>query len=305
MQIHIKIATACAILLMMSGWFILMMPDDKSIIEGQQRGQPVSAHNDGRLPSRSSGDSRRLVHEYGDKTQGFGDEVPPASLLDPQDDGSNADASPGPPEGIDGLLMKDEAVLAAGGVILTPSEFGANTILPLTETSSMRAAAWQESANLMVNALREGDGFEVNHDELMDFLRGRDLLGWPEDLRNWIGDELMTALRQDMPQQAFGSLKAIEGDLSAPAAMRDYSVQHVSHLVAGAVIGREGVDFIWETLSENDPQTLSTALVCLQRLSEDVPDQVPIASVQAAAERFKDSPDDRTRTTASAILKIR
>ena len=137
----------------------------------------------------------------------------------------------------------------------------------------------------------------------MDFLRGKDLLGWPESNRNWIGDELMTALRQDMPDKAFESLKSIEADSTAPAAMRDYSVQHISHLVTSGVIDKEGADYIWRTLEKNDPQTLSTALISLHRLSEQVPDLVSAQDVQAAAERLKESPDERTRITAESILK--
>lgn len=130
-----------------------------------------------------------------------------------------------------------------------------------------------------------------------------DLLGWPESYRNWIGDELMTALRQDMPDIVFESLKSIEADTTAPAAMRDYSVQHISHLVTSGVIGKEGAESIWRILEMNDPQTLSTALISPHRLSEQVPDLVSAKKVQAAAERLKASPDERTRITAGSILK--
>lgn len=137
----------------------------------------------------------------------------------------------------------------------------------------------------------------------MEFLRGKDLLGWPESYRNWIGDELMTALRQDMPETAFADLKTIAVDSNAPAAMRDYSVQHISHLMTSGVIGKDGADYIWQTLEKNDPQTLSTALISLHRLSEQVPDLVSAKDVQAAAERLKESQDERTRITAGSILK--
>ena len=84
--------------------------------------------------------------------------------------------------------------------------------------------------------------------------------------------------------------------------MRDYSVQHLSHLVTGGVIGKEGANHIWATLAKNHPQTLSTALISLHRLSEQVPDSVPASDVRAAAERLKDHPDERTRITSGSIL---
>ena len=197
----------------------------------------------------------------------------------------------------------DDDILASGGVLpvaVKPAAVGGD---PARKPRSIKSADWQGGANLLVNALRAGEGIEVNHDQLMEFLRGKDLLGWPESYRNWIGDELMTALRKDMPGSAFADLKAIETDSTAPAAMRDYSVQHISHLVTGGVIGKEGADFIWQTLEMNDPQTLSTALISLHRLSEQKPDLVPAKEVQAAAERLKSNPDERTRITAESILK--
>lgn len=202
------------------------------------------------------------------------------------------------------VLRTDDDILAIGVVPVA-----ANTVIKTRDSPvgprSIKSEDWKGAANLLVNALRSGDHFEVNHDELMDFLCGKDLLGWPESNRNWIGDELMTALRQDMPDRAFESLKCIEADSTAPAAMRDYSVQHISHLVTGGVIGKEGAEYIWRTLEKNDPQTLSTALISLHRLSEQVPDLVSAQDVQDAAEGLKDSPDERTRISSESILKTR
>jgi hypothetical protein len=197
----------------------------------------------------------------------------------------------------------DDDILAKGGVLPVMAKSAPKVGNPAAERRSIKSEDWKGAANLLVNALRAGDRFELNQDELMDFLRGKDLRGWPESYRNWIGDELMTALRQDMPDKAFESLKAIEADSTAPAAMRDYSVQHISHLVTGGVIGKEGANYIWRTLEENDPQTLGTALISLHRLSEQVPEMVSSKDVQAAAERLKESPDERTRITAESILK--
>lgn len=198
--------------------------------------------------------------------------------------------------------LTDDDILAMGGVVPVAAKPAANND-KTTRLRSMKSEDWKGEANLLVNALRAGEGFEVNHDQLLAFISGKDLLGWPEGLRNWIGDELMTALRQDMPKTAFGDLKFIVENTAAPAAMRDYSVQHISHLMTSGVIGQEGADFIWQTLEKNDSQTLSTALISLHRLSEQVPDLVAAKEVQATAERLKESPDERTRITAESILK--
>ncbi len=198
-----------------------------------------------------------------------------------------------------GVSISDDEILVRGLVSQRVTEVSNSE----GRSRSIRSTEWNGAANLLVNALRAGDRLEVNHDELMEFLLGKDLLGWPESFRNWIGDELMTALRQDMPGKAFESLKSIESDTMAPAAMRDYSVQHISHLVTCGVIGQEGAEYIWQTLAENDPQTLGTALISLHRLSEQVPELVSQNKVHEAAQRLKESSDERTRLSVMAILK--
>ena len=60
---------------------------------------------------------------------------------------------------------------------------------------------------------------------------------------------------------------------------------------------------IWQILEKNDPQTLSTALISLPRLSGQVPELVPVKHVQAAAERLQQNPDERTRISEISILK--
>lgn len=199
-------------------------------------------------------------------------------------------------------IPSDDDILTMGGVVPVAAKPAANDDKTI-RLKSMKSEDWKGEAHLLVNALRAGDGFEVDHDQLLAFISGKDLLGWPEGMRNWIGDELMTALRQDMPQSAFGDLKSIVENTAAPAAMRDYSVQHISHLMTSGVLGQEGADFIWQTLEKNNPQTLSTSLISLHRLSEQVPDLVAAKQVQATAERLKESPDERTRITAESILK--
>ena len=112
----------------------------------------------------------------------------------------------------------------------------------------------------------------------------------------------MTALRQDMPETAFGDLKSIVDNPEAPEAMRDYSIQHITHLVTSGTIGQDGADYIWQALKKNDVQTSSTALMSLHRLSEQVPNLVSADKVRAAAERLKNTSDERTRITAESIL---
>ena len=189
------------------------------------------------------------------------------------------------------------------GGVMGQQKVSVSEVKPVSGVRSITAADWNGAANLLVNDLRLGKDVELDHDQLMAFLSGKDLLGWPESTRNWIGDELMTALRQDMPGSAFADLKTIVENPSAPAAMRDYSVQHISHLVTGGVIGQEGAAYIWQELTKNDAQTQGTALISLQRLSEQVPNLVSAKKVQAAAEKLKNSPDERTRITAGSILE--
>jgi hypothetical protein len=98
-------------------------------------------------------------------------------------------------------------------------------------------------------------------------------------------------------------VKAIQENQDAPAAMRDYSVQHISHLVTAGVIGSEGTDYIWKVLSQNDPVTAGTALISLQRISEQTPELVNAKDVAAAAGKLLDTKDARLLATARSIVK--
>ncbi len=168
---------------------------------------------------------------------------------------------------------------------------------------SIHATDWNNKANQLVSALRVGKGAEIDHALMMDFLQGKDLQGWSPDYRNWIGDELMIVLVKDLPERAFGDLKTIQENPAAPAAMRDYSVQHIGDLVANGTIDQAGVDYIWQTLAQNDPATASTALVILHRLSEQKPALVPAARVAEAAQKLLASTDERSQITAKSILR--
>lgn len=168
---------------------------------------------------------------------------------------------------------------------------------------SIHAADWKNKVNQLVSALRAGKGAEIDHALMMDFLQGKDLQGWSPDYRNWIGDELMIVLVKDLPERAFGDLKTIQENPAAPAAMRDYSVQHIGDLVGNGTINQAGVDYIWQTLAQNDPATASTALVILHRLSEQKPALVPAARVAEAAQKLLASADQRSQITAKSILR--
>jgi len=189
------------------------------------------------------------------------------------------------------------APVVSAPVAAAPSAPAANPL------HSLQAADWKNQANQLVNALRAGKRVDLDHALVMDFLQGKDLFGWPESSRNWIGDELMIVLVKDLPERAFADLRIIQENPAAPAAMRDYSVQHIGDLVANGTIDQVGVDYIWQTLAQNDPATASTALVILHRLSEQRPALVPAARVAEAARKLLASTDERSQITAKSILR--
>lgn len=299
---HLKVVIS-VICLVAAGVLIFPQGSDADSSE-VKKGETASRHPSRSVSSNKGGDEKRAPVSRAASLPDSLQEPLPLNLpvLPVEEDSFDATAAVAPVSPSPRRSLTDDNILAMGGVIAVEAK-PATHDGKLTRLKSIRSEDWKGEANLLVNALRAGEGFEVNHDQLLDFISGKDLLGWPEGFRNWIGDELMTALRQDMPKTAFGDLKSIVENTAAPAAMRDYSVQHISHLMTGGVIGKEGADFIWQTLEKNDPQTLSTALISLHRLSEQKPDLVPAKEVQAAAKRLKEGRDERTRITAESILK--
>lgn len=169
--------------------------------------------------------------------------------------------------------------------------------------SALASASWQSKPNQLVQAIRASGGLNADHAQVVNFLHGKDLMGWDESTRNWIGDELMSMLRDNTPDKAYGDLKAIQEDPTAPAAMRDYSIQHISHLVNSGIVGKEGADYLWKAFAQNDPITVSTALISLHRISEQQPKLVAAEKVRQAAEQNQEAPDERLKITARAILK--
>jgi len=203
------------------------------------------------------------------------------------------------------VIAEDDAILLAGGVISQAAPV-ADPYQQTTRTNRLESLAskdWDGQGNLLVNELRAGNGFSVEWQQVEDFLLGKDLLGWPEGQRNWIGDELMTMLRQEQPSQAYELLARIQADANAPEAMRDYSIQHISHLIGNGQAGQEGVEIIRQAYQSGDPVLASTALISLHRLSEKAPDLISPQSVKSYAEKSKQSTDIRLKQSALAILK--
>jgi hypothetical protein len=199
------------------------------------------------------------------------------------------------------VIVEDGAILLAGGVISQAAPV-ADPDQQTTRTKRLESLAskdWDGQGNLLVNELRAGNGFSVEWQQVEDFLLGKDLLGWPEGQRNWIGDELMTMLRQEQPSQAYELLARIQADANAPEAMRDYSIQHISHLIGDGQAGQEGVEIIRQAFESGDPVLASTALISLHRLSEKIPDLISPQSVKSYAEKTKQSTDFRLKLSAA------
>ncbi len=202
-------------------------------------------------------------------------------------------------------ISSDDAILAAGGLEVKQAAPQAAGVLDSRKArlKSIMAKDWEGQGHLLVNELRAARGFEVPLQTVEDFLRGKDLFGWPEGQRNWIGDEMMTMLRQEVPHKAYELFRDIQADVNAPDAMRDYSIQHISHLIADGHVGQEGVHLIRMAYESGNPVLASTALISLHRLSEKTPDSIPAKTVRQYAEKSANSQDARLSATARSILK--
>ena len=202
-------------------------------------------------------------------------------------------------------LSGDDVILITGGVLRdTASAHDSNEVISReTRLESITAKDWQGQANLLINEIRAARGFQVPLDQIEALLSGKELYGWPEGQRNWIGDEMMTMLRQEVPKEAYRIFQQVLADTSAPSAMRDYSIQHISHMVTANQLGAEGVAVIRAALDSGDPIYASTSLISLHRLSEETPQWVSSTEVQAAAKRHQGSTDQRLQATSVAILK--
>jgi hypothetical protein len=208
------------------------------------------------------------------------------------------------PESNQRLIAEDDEILAAGGVIEAKPKLAAEEAVSRgARLKSILAKDWDGQGNLLVNELRAGKGFEVGLDQVETFLRGKDLYGWPEGQRNWIGDEMMTMLRQEVPAKAYEIFRDIQSNANAPEAMRDYSIQHISHLIADGQVGQEGADLIRAAYESGNNVLASTALISLHRLSEKTSEFVKAEDVKRYAQDSVNSTDERLKATAQAILK--
>lgn len=251
--------------------------------------------------------SSRSVQEFSDGEAGLGEEgearigkalsFPPVVVKELPVDAENADVPAR-------AISSDDAILAAGGLGEVKAKAPeVSEELRKKRLKSIVAKDWGESANLLVNELRAGRGFEVPLENVEAFLRGKDLFGWPEGRRNWIGDEMMTMLRQEVPQKAYELFSTIQADGTAPEAMRDYSIQHISHLIADGQVGQEGADLIRAAYESGNTVLASTSLISLYRLSEKSPEFVKADDVKRYAQDSVNSTDERLKATAQAILK--
>lgn len=202
-------------------------------------------------------------------------------------------------------LIGDDAILASGDVHgdFRSDHTSEKSLLRQKRLESITAKDWQAKPNLLVNEIRTARGFQIPLDQVEVLLAGKDLYGWSEGQRNWIGDELMIMLRQDVPQEAYRIFQQVLADANAPDAMRDYSIQHISHMVAANQVGAEGVGVIRAALDSGDPIYASTALISLHRLSASQPQFISPEQVAAMAQQQVNSTDQRLRLTAQAIRK--
>lgn len=201
----------------------------------------------------------------------------------------------------------DTAILTKAGLIAPPTKLAKEKpkqrVADAAPLVSLKSTDWKGNSDALVNALRARGGLSIDHIAIMNLLLGKELFGWQEIDRDWIGDELMTFLRHDEPERAFATLKSIQESPSAPPAMRDYSIQHISRLVIDKIIAREGSEYIWQTFRKNDAITTSTALISLHRVSEQTPNLVSPDAVIHEAMQLLSSGDERLQVTAQAIVK--
>jgi len=194
------------------------------------------------------------------------------------------------------IILTPEEVLARAG---EPSgREGENT----TIRKSLDMEEWDGKAHLLVEELNLGRGVELTHEQVIEFLNG-DQQGWDSNYYRWIADELMTALREDMPDTTLDDLSSLVGNTGLDDAIRGYSLQHVGHLMDQGIEVEQGLSLMWESARGSDPDLKSTALVGLYQYAQLHPEQLDLAEVIELAEQSVESQNTNTATTAKAILK--
>jgi len=194
-------------------------------------------------------------------------------------------------------------------VILTPEEVLALAGEPTGregEDNRLRESLvkedWEGHSHLLVQALETGKGIALEHEQVMHFLNG-DKGEWSDNSYRWIADELMTILREDLPETTLQDLSSLVTNSSLDDGIRGYALQHVGHLADQGVNVPESLDLMWQSARGGDSDLQSTALLGLYQFAKRHPEQLPIQDVIDYAETMIESGDRNTVTTAEAILK--
>ena len=229
-----------------------------------------------------------------------------------------------------------------GRVILTPAEVLRLAGEPtgregedLRVRESLERELWDGHSHLLVQALERGRGIALEHEQVMAFLQG-EKGGWSDNSYRWIADELMTILREEMPETTLADLSGLVENTGLDAAIRGYALQHVGHLAdqfAGTLEEEGAVGFsrrenqsteaevsterteteasapltlLWQAARGNDADLKSTALLGLYQFARRHPEVQPVEEVTEYTQSLLEAPeqlDRNTLTTAQAILQ--
>ena len=166
---------------------------------------------------------------------------------------------------------------------------------------SLDSEEWDGQAYLLVEELELGRGIELTHAQVMEFLSGEQA-GWSDNYYRWISDELMTVLREDLPETAYQDLMSLVTNTELNEAIRGYALQHVGHLADQGVNTEEAVESLWRLARGEDYDLKSTALVGLYQYAKLHPEVQAVEPVIELAGQLVESEDKNTRVTAEGIV---
>ena len=166
---------------------------------------------------------------------------------------------------------------------------------------SLDSEEWDGQAYLLVEELELGRGIELTHVQVMEFLFGEQA-GWSDNYYRWISDELMTGLREDLPETAYEDLMSLVTNTELNEAIRGYALQHVGHLADQGVNTEEAVESLWRLAQGEDYELKSTALVGLYQYAKLHPEVQAVEPVIELAGQLVESEDKNTRVTAEGIV---
>ncbi len=166
---------------------------------------------------------------------------------------------------------------------------------------SLDSEEWDGQAYLLVEELELGRGIELTHAQVMEFLSGEQA-GWSDNYYRWISDELMTVLREDLPETAYEDLMSLVTNTELNEAIRGYALQHVGHLADQGVNTEEAVESLWRLAQGEDYELKSTALVGLYQYAKLHPEVQAVEPVIELAGQLVESEDKNTRVTAEGIV---